>query len=98
MSHTRKVALFLSLVAVVAAGSWQQSSASVSVIHASDVELAAYSLVAAPCGRACETQCTAHDGCDDWFTIGCNCYWLCMDGNDGSQICIGAIGVKICDL
>lgn len=46
------------------------------------------------CNSVCAQECGGE--CGTAYTIGCNCYWLCPDGDPGEQLCTGAIGVRIC--
>lgn len=39
------------------------------------------------CLEACGTGCEGHDGCDSWQPSGCNCNYVCNDGEPGSEIC-----------
>jgi len=93
MSHTHAVALFLSL-ALLTLGVGQGSSASVdrSTVLAGTP---GFTLVKADwCRDACRQGCAGQ--CEDAFSVGCTCYWLCQNGEDGETICMGAIGVQIC--
>ena len=96
MSHTRKIA-FVLLCAVATIGGWQQSSSATAV--AADeppvVELASgFTLVEGWCQDICDIECEG--GCGQARAVGCSCYWVCENRERGSQICTGAIGVRIC--
>ena len=87
MSHTRTVALFLSL-AVLTLGVTQGSSASVdgSTVLAGTP---GFTLVKTDwCRSACNQACLG--ACEDAFSVGCTCYWLCENGKDGETMCMGA--------
>jgi len=100
MSHTRKIALVL-LLAVAAIGGLQQSSSATAIVvdETPAMQLASgFTLVKGWCGDICATSCAGSGDCLDSRTVGCTCYWVCGNQEEGSQICTGAIGVKICDL
>lgn len=99
MSHLRKVALFLSL-AVFGLEVTQLSSAVAPQPGppAVDTETAktTWTLVEANwCEGLCDRNC---EECLTAYVVGCTYYWFCTDGDDGQQICTGAIGVKTGDL
>ena len=106
MSQTRRIAFvtFLVLLAAVFAG---QPTATPDVVERSvPIELTALDMETATdpsltlvesdwCSDACIQEC-GEDECETSFNQGCNCYWLCTDGRDGSSYCVGAIGISIC--
>jgi len=102
MSHTRKVALVL-VIAVSAFAGWQRGAANADplAVGVPSVDLTAtgsYKLVEGWCTEACNDACVDHEGCGQAWAIGCTCYWICQDGKNGETICVGAIGVKVCNV
>ena len=39
------------------------------------------------CSRICNRRCQGHGGCDTYWPSGCDCYYECADGHDGSVLC-----------
>jgi len=39
------------------------------------------------CLRHCNEQCSGRGGCETWEPQGCNCYYLCSNGEDGTILC-----------
>lgn len=40
------------------------------------------------CSSICNDECEEQGGCAYYEPIGCNCYWMCMSGGDGTRICM----------
>lgn len=49
------------------------------------------------CEELCEEKCVNKGGCRTYTSVGCTCYWVCANDDDGMDSCGGAIGIKICD-
>lgn len=98
MSHTRKVALFVS-VAVLALSMVVPSptTRADALEPRPDVQPTSseWTLVEADwCDRVCGRQCRGE--CLTSHIENCTCYWVCKGGDEGEQPCTGAIGVRIC--
>lgn len=94
MSHTRTVALFLSLAGLII-GVTQSSSASDDRGALLDGAPSLTLVKADWCNDACNDQCGGD--CADAFSVGCTCYWLCGNGEDGHSVCgAAAVPVTIC--
>ena len=99
MPRTRTFALVLIVIAATI-GALQQSSVSADVLPTVDLSNAAtYTLVEGWCSEACDDECARRNSaCQSATAVGCTCFWLCENGDDGESYCGGAIGVKICNL
>jgi len=93
---TRRIALALLLVVAATHGLQQRTpAASIAAGEQAVVQLASgFTLVGGWCSDVCDDQCPS--GCAQSRTVGCTCYWVCENQEEGSQICTGAVGVKIC--
>lgn len=38
------------------------------------------------CLETCDEECGSA-GCDQARTVGCDCYYFCLDGSSGSELC-----------
>jgi len=106
MSQTRRIA-FVTFLALVGAVFGVQPAATPDVVEtAAPIEAVALdvktldvpslTLVESDwCYDACVEECGEGE-CTTFYTSGCNCYWLCDSGRDGSSYCVGAIGISIC--
>ena len=94
---TRRIALAL-LLAVAATYGLQQRTTATTTPTAGEhpaVQLASgFTLVEGWCSEICDDQCPS--GCAQARTVGCTCYWVCENQEEGSQVCTGAVGVRIC--
>ena len=99
MPRTRTLALVLFVIAATL-GALQQSSVSADVLPTVDLsDAATYTLVEGWCNDKCDQECGwLNSACDQATAVGCTCFWLCENGDDGESYCGGAIGVKICNV
>ena len=106
MSQARRIAFLISVLALAPVVSPQWSATPAASVEANEVtpvvgldtnapDDASLTLVEANwCDDICDEECDGE--CLDWRPVGCTCYWVCESGQEGSQICMGAIGVSIC--
>ncbi len=95
MSHTRAVALSFSIAGLVL-GIAQYSSATSDPPAPAVPGAVAFTLVEADwCRDVCNQEC---DGdCENAYSSGCTCYWLCEGGESGESFCgEAAVPVTIC--
>lgn len=95
MSRTRAVALSLSLAGLVL-GITQYSLATIDPpAPADEPRPPALTLVKADwCRDVCNDECGGE--CDESVSVGCTCYWVCENGEDGSRICTSTIPMMVC--
>ena len=95
MSRTRTFALVVLVVSIAVLGASQQSSALAEFLPEVDLsDTGSYTLVKGWCSDICDSECNGE--CATAEAVGCDCYWLCENGDDGRSLCVGAIGVKVC--
>ena len=97
MSQMARRIAFVLLLVVAASRGLQQRTPAAAVVDGGppDVQLTAgLTIVEGWCSDICDAQCPS--GCAQARTVGCTCYWICEDQDEGSQICTGSVGVKIC--
>lgn len=51
------------------------------------VELSHAAALDEECGAVCDDECESHGGCGYELQFGCDCYWICEDGDEGVSFC-----------